>query len=162
MSDVQRLAVRLQRGALVAWTAGTAFLALVYGAITNAIEDFVDEMLREGCIPALSNTTTRDATLSWAFADSPSTVNPDRVMPQTVTETPVGTIELPEFWETVKSLDQVTEVDYFVPGCPPQAHQIWGVLEAGRAFGWEWAARPGLGSSCFGSFSPDDRQWPIR
>ena len=37
------LAVRLQRGALVGWTAGTAFLALVYGAITNAVEDFVDD-----------------------------------------------------------------------------------------------------------------------
>ncbi len=37
------LAVRLQRGALIGWTAGTAFLALVYGAITNAIEDFVDD-----------------------------------------------------------------------------------------------------------------------
>ena len=37
------LAVRLQRGAVIGWTAGTAFLALVYGAITNAIEDFIDD-----------------------------------------------------------------------------------------------------------------------
>lgn len=35
------LAVRLQRGAVVGWTAGTAFLALVYGAVTSAIESFV-------------------------------------------------------------------------------------------------------------------------
>ena len=123
---------------------GEIDLCLFNGAVRNSDNEYMAELLRrkskilvafgscacEGCIPALSNTTTRDATLNWAFADSPSTVNPDRVMPETATETPVGTIELPEFWETVMSLDQVTDVDYFVPGCPPQAHQIWGVLEA--------------------------------
>lgn len=83
----------------------------------------------EGCIPALSNTTTREATLRWIYEDSPSTINPEGVRPQTETETPVGTLELPEFWETVRSLDQVVDVDYYVPGCPPQAHQIWAVLE---------------------------------
>jgi F420-non-reducing hydrogenase small subunit len=67
--------------------------------------------------------------MDWVFGDSPSTINPDGVRPQTSTRTPVGTLELPEFWETVRSLDQTTEVDYFVPGCPPQAHQIWAVLE---------------------------------
>ena len=35
------LAARLLRGSLVGWTAGTAFLALVYGSVTSAIEDFV-------------------------------------------------------------------------------------------------------------------------
>lgn len=35
------LARRLQVGTLAGWTAGTAFLALVYGALTEAIEDFV-------------------------------------------------------------------------------------------------------------------------
>ncbi len=118
-------------------------LCLFNGAVRTSDNEYMAELLRrkskilvafgscacEGCIPALSNTTTRAATLDWVFADSPSTVNPDRVMPQTATETPVGTIELPDFWETVCSLDQITEVDYFVPGCPPQAHQIWAVLE---------------------------------
>jgi ABC-2 type transport system permease protein len=37
------LAVRLQRGAVVAWTAGTAALALVYGAMTSAIESFIED-----------------------------------------------------------------------------------------------------------------------
>jgi F420-non-reducing hydrogenase small subunit len=122
---------------------GEIDLCLFNGAVRTSDNEYMAELLRrkskiliafgscacEGCIPALSNTTTKAATLDWVFADSPSTVNPDRVMPQTSTETPVGTIELPDFWETVRSLDQTTDVDYFVPGCPPQAHQIWAVLE---------------------------------
>ncbi len=85
---------------------------------------------QEGCIPALSNTTTKKATMDWVYKDSPSTVNPENIRPQTKTETPVGVVELPEFWEAVRCLDQVVDVEYSVPGCPPQAHQIWAVLEA--------------------------------
>ncbi len=122
---------------------GEIDLCLFNGAVRNSDNEYMAELLRrkskilvafgscacEGCIPALSNTTTKTATLDWAFVDSPSTVNPDRIMPQIRTETPVGVLELPEFYETVHSLDQITDVDYFVPGCPPQAHQIWAVLE---------------------------------
>jgi len=32
---------------------------------------------------------------------------------------PEGTLELPAFWDTVKTLDQVIDVDYYLPGCPP-------------------------------------------
>jgi F420-non-reducing hydrogenase small subunit len=42
---------------------------------------------------------------------------------------PEGEIEIPELWNTVKALDQVVPVDYYVPGCPPQPHQIWKVME---------------------------------
>jgi len=83
----------------------------------------------EGCIPALSNTTTADETLRYAFLQAPSVNNADGVMPQTFTKVPEGEIELPSFWNTVKSLDQVVDVDYYVPGCPPQPDMIWETLE---------------------------------
>jgi F420-non-reducing hydrogenase small subunit len=35
-----------------------------------------------------------------------------------------GTLTLPEFYDTVKSLDQVVDVDYFLPGCPPTPDMI--------------------------------------
>ncbi|MEE9582867.1 MAG: oxidoreductase [Acidimicrobiia bacterium] len=123
---------------------GEIDICLFNGAIRTSDNEYMAGLLRrkakilvafgscacEGCIPALSNTTTREATLDWVYRDSPSTVNPDDIRPQTETETPVGRLELPAFWETVCSLEQVVDVDYFVPGCPPQAHQIWAVLEA--------------------------------
>jgi len=39
-------------------------------------------------------------------------------------------LELPEFFETVHSLAQEAVVDYFIPGCPPEPHQIWNVVES--------------------------------
>ncbi len=83
----------------------------------------------EGCIPALANTTTRQAAFDWIYRDSPSTENPEDLRPQVKTEMEHGELRLPGFWETVRALDQVVDVDYYVPGCPPQAHQIWAVLE---------------------------------
>ncbi len=83
----------------------------------------------EGCIPALSNTTTAAETLKWAFVDAPSVDNPDGVLPALDTRVPEGQVELPTFWNTVCALDQVVDVDYYVPGCPPQPDMIWAVLE---------------------------------
>lgn len=122
---------------------GSITVCLFNGAIRNDDNERMAKLLRakskvlvafgscayEGCIPALSNTTTASATLQWAFLDAPSVDNPGRVMPQTRSEVAEGELELPGFWNTVKSLDQVVEVDYYVPGCPPQPDPIWAVLE---------------------------------
>ena len=84
----------------------------------------------EGGIPGLANLTTKDGILDWAFRDSPSTVRQNGgVYPQTHSKMQEGQIEIPELWETVKSLDQVVDVEYYIPGCPPQPTQIWSVVE---------------------------------
>jgi len=84
----------------------------------------------EGCIPALANAKTRKGIFERAYFESPTTDNPQRVLPQTSCQVPEGELTLPEFYETVKTLGQVVEVDYTVPGCPPVAEQTWAVLEA--------------------------------
>jgi F420-non-reducing hydrogenase small subunit len=84
----------------------------------------------EGGIPGLANLTTKDAIWNWVYKESPSTVsNNGGTYPQTHTAMPEGGIEIPEMWETVKSLDQVVDVEYYVPGCPPQPEQIWAVID---------------------------------
>ena len=118
-------------------------LCLFNGAIRNSENEEMARLLRrkskllvafgscayEGCIPALSNLTNRDATLRAIYLDSPSVDNPDGIMPRQVTNVPEGTIEIPLFYETVKSLDQVVTIDYTIPGCPPEPEQIWAVLQ---------------------------------
>ena len=123
---------------------GSITLCLFNGAIRTDENERMAKLLRakskvlvafgscayEGCIPALSNTTTAAATLQWAFRDAPSVSNPDGVLPVERSSVPEGEIELPGFWNTVKALDQVVDVDYYVPGCPPEPDRIWDVLEA--------------------------------
>jgi F420-non-reducing hydrogenase small subunit len=84
----------------------------------------------QGGIPALSNLHGREAHMRTNYIDSPSVQNPAGVRPVVRTEAPEGELELPEFYDTVLTLDQVTTVDYFIPGCPPEPHQIWAVIEA--------------------------------
>ncbi|UCD98076.1 MAG: oxidoreductase [Chloroflexota bacterium] len=83
----------------------------------------------EGSIPALSNLTTKEATFNTVYFENLSIDNPDQISPQVETEVPEGLLTLPSFYNTVKSLDQVVDVDYYLPGCPPEPEQIWAVLE---------------------------------
>jgi F420-non-reducing hydrogenase small subunit len=84
----------------------------------------------EGCIPGLGNMFDRQSIFNRVYLDSPSTDNPEGILPQTTYQMPEGEVNIPYFYNTVKTLGQVEDVDYFVPGCPPQAPQIWAVVEA--------------------------------
>ena len=84
----------------------------------------------EGCIPGLANLYDRKSIFEYVYRESPSVDNPGDFVPQTAYSLPEGEIQLPKFYNTVKTLRQTVEVDYFLPGCPPQAPQIWTVIEA--------------------------------
>lgn len=83
-----------------------------------------------GCIPGLSNLSSKADHLRAIYLENASTVNPDNVVPQTDTKVKEGHLHLPAFHERVKTLAQVTDVDYSIPGCPPESRQIWNVVEA--------------------------------
>ncbi len=118
-------------------------VCLFNGAIRNSENEEMAKLLRqkskvlvaygscayEGCIPALSNLTSKEATLKTVFLENPSIDNPDGILPQPSFEVPEGELEIPVFYNTVKSLDQVVDVDYYLPGCPPEPPQIWAVLQ---------------------------------
>jgi len=72
-----------------------------------------------GGIPGLANLWDRKSIFERVYAEGPTTVNPDRVTPQPVHRINGKELELPVFYDTVKTLEQVVEVDYSVPGCPP-------------------------------------------
>jgi F420-non-reducing hydrogenase small subunit len=48
----------------------------------------------------------------------------DGAEPQERTQVAEGSLRLPHFDETVRTLDQVIEVDYYLPGCPPPGNLI--------------------------------------
>jgi F420-non-reducing hydrogenase small subunit len=72
-----------------------------------------------GGIPGLANVADREEVFERAYLQSPSTVNKANIVPQTKVEAKEGILTLPEFYDTVMSLDQVVDVDYYLPGCPP-------------------------------------------
>jgi F420-non-reducing hydrogenase small subunit len=84
----------------------------------------------EGCIPGLANLFDRQSIFERVYLEVPSVDNPTGAVPQTTYQMPEGEIQIPYFYNTVKTLAQVEDVDYFIPGCPPQPHQIWAVIEA--------------------------------
>jgi F420-non-reducing hydrogenase small subunit len=123
---------------------GEITLTLFNGAIRNSENYELAKLLRQksvvlcafgscaadGCIPGLANFTTAEEILRYVYEDSPSTVNPEKIRPQTEYAVPEGVLSIPHFWNTVRNLSQVVDVDYIMPGCPPQPDQIKLVVDA--------------------------------
>jgi len=72
-----------------------------------------------GGIPGLANQYSLEQMLKYVYEDGPTTVNEKKVRPQMHFKENGREVELPALWNVVRSLDQVVEVDYYVPGCPP-------------------------------------------
>lgn len=78
----------------------------------------------EGCVPALANLFNKKLIFDRAYKETETTINPDGILPMPSYEVKEGRITIPEFYDTVKTLDQVTCVDYYIPGCPPSPNII--------------------------------------
>jgi F420-non-reducing hydrogenase small subunit len=83
-----------------------------------------------GGIPGLANVADRKEVFERAYLQSPSTVNKANIVPQTKFKAEEGTLTLPEFYDTVMTLDQVVDVDYYLPGCPPAPGLIIEAVQA--------------------------------
>lgn len=121
---------------------GAILLTLFNGSIRNDENEHLARLLRrksqilvafgscamEGCIPGLANLSTPQEIFAAAF-DSVSTDNPGGIRPNYHTDVPEGTLHIPVFYPVLKTLDQVVDVDYYMPGCPPESHQIAAVID---------------------------------
>jgi len=103
------------------------------GAIRTEEQEYMAKMLRkkakvlvafgscacDGCVIGLGNLWNKKTIFERAYSETPSTKNPDFVTPKTSHAVKEGELELPEFFDTVKTLAQTVDVDYFLSGCPP-------------------------------------------
>jgi len=119
-------------------------VCLFNGAIRTSEQEHMAKMLREkskvliaygacaygGGIPGLGNMFNRKLIFERAYLETPSTDNKDKILPQTKCKVPEGELTLPEFYDTVKTLGQTVDVDYTIPGCPPEERTTWLALEA--------------------------------
>ena len=106
---------------------------LLNGAIRSSEQEAMARLLRRksryliaygscactGGIPSLANQFPREQILKFNYEDAPSVVNEAKTRPQLVFEEEGRRPHLPELHHVVRSLDQVVDVDYYIPGCPP-------------------------------------------
>jgi F420-non-reducing hydrogenase small subunit len=72
-----------------------------------------------GGIPGLGNLSSRDETLDYVYRKTPVSGNEEGKMPCTTCVKDGNTIDLPALRKEVSALDDVVDVDYYIPGCPP-------------------------------------------
>ncbi len=121
---------------------GSILLTLFNGAIRTDENEHIAKLLRkkskllvafgscanEGCMPALANLGSVQNIFDTAY-NTISTDNPQHVVPQTRYQAPEGELTIPKLYPVVRTLDQVVPVDYYMPGCPPESHQIAAVID---------------------------------
>ncbi len=119
-------------------------VTLYNGAVRNSENEHLAHLLRQktkvlvaygscahmGGIPGLGNFSNREGIFERVYDTTETTVNPDKIRPQQETKMKEGVLELPEFYNDVRALDQVVDVDYYLPGCPPQTERLVEVFMA--------------------------------
>jgi len=100
-------------------------VSFINGAIRSSEQEEIAHLLRKksqiviafgacaymGGIPALANLKSKAGILERSYLKSPTVINKEKTLPDEK--------KLPQFYDTVYALDQVIDVDYYVPGCPP-------------------------------------------
>ena len=124
-------------------------ICLFNGAVRNSEQEHIAKLLRSksklmvaygacacfGGIPGLANLYNKAQIFERAYIEAPTNDNPTHTFPRTLTNVLEGELELPEFYDTVNTLSQMVDVDYFVPGCPPVREindQIVNALASGQ------------------------------
>lgn len=113
------------------------------GAIRSSENEHIAKLLRKkskllvsfgscshtGGIPGLANFYDAESILELVYDTAPSLDESRGTRPAPTFDVPEGTIEIPTFYDRVKTLNQTVDVDYFMPGCPPVVDQVWNVFQ---------------------------------
>jgi F420-non-reducing hydrogenase small subunit len=123
---------------------GDIAVSFISGAVRMGEQEDMAKLLRQksqiivafgscahmGGIPGLGNLSARDTIFQRVYNEVVTVENPEGVTPQERINVTIGELTLPEFYDTVKALDQAIPVDYYLPGCPPPADLIMNAVNA--------------------------------
>jgi F420-non-reducing hydrogenase small subunit len=112
---------------------GSIVATLLNGAIRSTEQEEMARRLRRksqfliaygscavtGGIPGLANQFSREQILAYNYEQAPTVVNEEKTRPQAEFQDHGRKVTLPRLHNVVRALDQVVEVDYYIPGCPP-------------------------------------------
>ena len=137
------VALDFKRKDIEAMKEGEIDVAFINGAIRTSEQEEMAKLLREkaklvvafgacaqlGGIPGLANFWVQSDIFDRVYKKVPTVANPEGVVPQQVVKMDGYKLTLPEFYDTVKTLDQTIPVDYYLPGCPPPPDLIMDAIE---------------------------------
>jgi F420-non-reducing hydrogenase small subunit len=136
------VALDWKRSDVEAMPDGHLAVCFLNGAIRTSEQEEMAKLLRRkskvliafgscshlGGIPGLANLFDREAIFERVYGTVPTVA--DGSVPQVETAAPEGTLHLPVIHDTVRTLDQTVDVDYYLPGCPPPVRLIREALQA--------------------------------
>ncbi len=116
---------------------GELDVTLMNGAVRNSENERIAKLLRRktkifvaygscacmGGIPGLANLVPREEIIECAYLNNPSLEPGNRTVPLPESRVNGYDLQIPKFYNRVYKLDQVVDVDYYVPGCPPAPDQ---------------------------------------
>jgi F420-non-reducing hydrogenase small subunit len=102
-------------------------ITLYNGAIRNEENEHIAKLLRQkskvliaygscaymGGTPGLANFSTKEALFNRVYIESESTENPEKIFPQTEFKVNEDKIELPVFYNDVRTLNNIVDLDYY-------------------------------------------------
>jgi len=138
------VALDFKRKDVEALSDGEIAVSFINGAVRLEEQEEMVKLLRQksqlvvafgacahlGGIPGLANFWDRETIFQRQYKEVPTVDNPEGITPQLKTTVDVGELTLPEFYDTVKTLDQTIPVDYYLPGCPPPPDLILNAVNA--------------------------------
>ncbi len=87
-----------------------------------------------GGIPGLANFSDKEGIFEEVYQTTASTENPDGTRPAAEHDAEGFKLTLPSFYDTVRSLEQVVDVDIFAPGCPPPVERVNDLVDAAARY----------------------------
>jgi F420-non-reducing hydrogenase small subunit len=123
---------------------GSIAVSFINGAIRNSEDVKICKLLRQksglviaygacahmGGIPGLANFWNKEAIFERVYHEVPTIDNPNKIVPLLETEVDGVKLTLPEIYNTVRKLDDIIPVDYYLPGCPPNPDLLLAGVQA--------------------------------
>ena len=127
------VALDFKRHHVEAMEDGSILATLINGSIRTSEQEEMARLLRlksrviiahgscacMGGIPSLANQFEREEILRYIYEESPTVENEKKTRPKPSYQENGRVTKLPEFRNVTRSLDQVIDVDYYLPGCAP-------------------------------------------
>lgn len=127
------VAMDFKREDIEKYSDGELAVSFINGAIRTSEQEEMAKLIRKksqlliaygscacmGGIPGLANFWKKKDIFERIYNTVPSVKNPDGIYPELKYSDNGHEVSLPEIYDTVKTLDQTVDVDYYLPGCAP-------------------------------------------